>query len=926
VLAYVCLLMPRVAGHLAPIWLPNAVLLAVLMLSPRAAWTGRLAAGLAGILLGHLTAGSPVLRAAGLTVFNGIEVVIAARLIAWRLGPYADMSLRRATLHYDVLVAIPAAIGASMASLFLWAVYRVPVLDSLFTWGLSDFAGLITITPSVVALATGWRSLQRLPAWRFWPLLLLIVVAVTIFSQSRFPFSYLVAAALMLVSYRLQMAGAAVGLFIALIAAVIGTLLGKGPFAATNVPLTQQMISLQLFIAVSFHLSVPVAFYRQRSAEMQRALNGALAETMLAEAKYRQITEAVQDIIVQTGRDGRFLYVSPSMRALGHDPEQMVGRPVFEYVHPEDLERMRSTRNSFFDGGDPQEGATFRLRVLTGAGDYRLFESRPHMIRNAEGEATALEAVMRDVTDAVAAEEALKTSEARYRLLSEHMSDVVSVLGADGVFRYLSPSVRDIVGYAPEELVGKPSVTIVHPEDAERVRSTFVAHREQGPGAETFKVEFRVVRKDGSVTWVEAHPMALFDEAGEFVEWQDVVREIGDRKAMEAELTAAKIAAEAAAEAKAEFLANMSHELRTPLTGVLGFTKLASSARGLAEPARTYVKRVDEASKALLALVNDILDFSKLEAGDVRFRHEPVDVSELVRSSLRLFEAQAEDKGLHLELVDRLPAGLALELDSDRTRQVLLNLIGNAVKFTDKGGVTVRVRFDRPAGALLVAVKDTGPGIAPERRSDLFKRFSQAHDGRRRYGGTGLGLAICRGIVEAQGGEIGVFSKPGSGSCFHFKLPTRVVSARSRKPTAPNRREKLTVLVADDSPDLQDLVVLFLQDLADVSVAVDGRNAVRIAGHKRFDVMLLDVRMPDLDGPQALRRIRSGVGSNQATPAVALTADTGAGAAQRLLDAGFDAVVYKPFSSVELISTIADIMTTRPDSDADVASVPMYGG
>jgi len=926
-LAFGCLLLRRALGNLTPIWAPNATLLALLVLSPAASRPGRFVAGVLGIFAGHLAAGSPPLRAAALMAINGAEVLIGVRLLASRFGREPLMSLPRAPLSYAALAAIPPAIGAALASVFLWSTYRIPVLDTLSMWCMSDYAGLITITPSVIALASGWRTLRRQEPWRLWPLMLLTVIAIAVFSQSRFPFSYLVAASLMLVSYRLGMAGAAVGLFVVLVAAVAGTLQGHGPFAAPEVPLTHQMLSLQLFVAIAFYMSVPVAFHRQRSEEMQAALNRSLEETRRAEKKYREITEAVQDVIVQHDLEGRLLYVSPSIRGLGYDPEALVGRPVFDLVDPAHHEAMLSTGDLLRSGGDISPSEIARVRVRCADGAWRLFESRRHVIRNEEGEAVALEAVLRDVTEAVAAEQALKASEVRYRLLSENMSDIVTRFGSDGVFRYVSPSIQGVLGYAPEELTGSPIMRLIHPEDAERVRGEFAAHRELGPQASAtmFKVEFRAYRKDGSITWLEAHPRATFDAAtGAFIEWQDVIREIDDRKALEAALTSAKIAAEAAAEAKAEFLANMSHELRTPLTGVLGFTKLASSARGLAEPARTYVKRVDEASKALLALVNDILDFSKLEAGDVRFRFEPVDLSELARSSLRLFEAQAEDKGLQLEIVDRLPAGLLLELDADRTRQLLLNLVGNAVKFTERGSVTLKLRFDRPAGMLSVVVKDTGPGIAPQRRGELFRRFSQVHDGRRRYGGTGLGLAICRGIVEAQGGDIGVSSKLGGGSCFHFQIPTRAVSAKSRS-AHPNRRERLAILVADDNRDLQDLVVLLLDDLADVSVAIDGPAAVRIAGAKRFDVMLLDVRMPDLDGPQTLRRIRGGVGPNQATPAVAMTADTAAGAVKRLHGDGFAAVVFKPFSSVELISTIADIMTTRPDSEAEAAPVGAYG-
>ncbi|HEX8471250.1 MAG TPA: ATP-binding protein, partial [Brevundimonas sp.] len=326
-----------------------------------------------------------------------------------------------------------------------------------------------------------------------------------------------------------------------------------------------------------------------------------------------------------------------------------------------------------------------------------------------------------------------------------------------------------------------------------------------------------------------------------------------------------------------------------------------------------YVGRIDNASRALLSTVNDILDFSKLEAGQVAIRPRPTDIAELCRQTLELFSPQAgaKDLALHFEVAaDRR----WIQVDPDRIRQILLNLVGNAVKFTASGAVTLALSWDQDSERLHLVVKDTGEGVPADKLEKLFKRFSQV-DGSltRNHGGTGLGLAICKGLAEAMGGRIGADSVIGTGSRFWFDIPApraHGVTIADDGDGAPRALPALTgkrVLVADDHPANRELARLFLSGVgAQVVDANDGVAAVEVAHAQRFDVILMDMRMPRLDGAAALGRIRGGGGVNAMTPILAYTADAGADEDRRLVALGFSGVVAKPVSSAALLDAIAD--------------------
>jgi len=376
----------------------------------------------------------------------------------------------------------------------------------------------------------------------------------------------------------------------------------------------------------------------------------------------------------------------------------------------------------------------------------------------------------------------------------------------------------------------------------------------------------------------------------------------------EAELQEARRRAEAAAAAKTAFLANMSHELRTPLTSIIGFSRILYERQDLPGEAQTHAGRIFEASEALFVLINDVLDFSKLEAGHVEIEPKPFSTAQLVEEvrGLLSLQAAAKDIQLKVELDEDLPAFVSGDLP--RLRQVLVNLTGNAVKFTAQGEVSLSARYDQARQALRIAVTDTGPGIAPDARSRLFERFSQADVSiNRTHGGTGLGLAICKAIVGVMGGVIGVESEPGVGSTFHFEIPAPLaddpapVAAPSESVACP----PLSVLLVDDTAMNRELVRLMLTPLSlQLTEASSGAQAIAEAGERAYDLILMDIRMPEIDGLEAMRRIRAGDGPNRETRIIALTADVEPENLAACDAAGANGVLPKPISPAQLLAEV----------------------
>ena len=620
-----------------------------------------------------------------------------------------------------------------------------------------------------------------------------------------------------------------------------------------------------------------------------------------SESRYRLLAEHMSDIIVKLDVEGRIQYVSPSVRTLGYTPEELIGRDRSEFIHADEVPRLIDNMAHLRSGVlDRRRDRTHRIRLKQGG--YRWYDGAPNPITDENGVVVGVVNVMRDVHEIKAAEEVLAASEARYRLLADNMGDIIACYGRDGVLTFISGATKATLGYEPAELLGRSVDSMIHPDDLEQAAVLYEQNFQKGVGAAPFHFEYRMIRRDGSTVWLEAYPRAHYDPDGAFVEWQDVIRDISGHKALEEDLQTARRVADAATKTKAGFLADMSHELRGPLNSIASFSRLARDRPGAPASVRTALERIESASVDLIGMVNDILDFSKLEAAEVVFRMRPVSVAELAKASLGLLEPQAHAKDLDLLLVDRTPAGLVVSLDQGRVRQVVLNLLGNAIKFTHSGQVTLQMRHDPDKRRLLVDVRDTGPGIPANRLRQLFDRFTRvSDDGADAYGGAGLGLAISKAIVEGLGGEISVDTKLGHGSCFSFWIPAApTTEAFDDDKPAP----RLRVVVAHADEEISRLVATALAPLkVEVLTVPDGEAALKLAARGDVDIILADLRVARASGP-ALAGLGRRRGRHARVPVLALSPRTDDALHAQVLEEGFRGLVTTPFTPSELTSAI----------------------
>lgn len=451
-----------------------------------------------------------------------------------------------------------------------------------------------------------------------------------------------------------------------------------------------------------------------------------------------------------------------------------------------------------------------------------------------------------------------------------------------------------------------------HPDDVPHVRESFRAlHRGDRSSGDSF--EARILRADGTERWVRVSHHLKVARNGRWLKAVGLMQDCDELKRQELVLKDAQCAAEAAAEAKAAFLANMSHEIRTPLNGVMGVLHLLES-EPLSADGRGLLREALSCGQMLGELLNDVIDFSKIEAGRLELASEPLDPCALVGGVARLLEPQARAKGLRL-IVD-VDEGVGwVRSDPVRLRQALFNLVGNAVKFTESGHVRVHC-CRSPAGLLRFEVEDTGVGIPEAAQPRLFERFNQADASTtRKFGGSGLGLAITRRLAEMMQGSVGFRSREDQGSTFWFEVvadSTEAVGA----PVQPSLAvlEGLRVLVVEDNATNRLIATRLIESLGgDVETADDGYAGVEAAARGAFDVILMDIQMPGIDGLEAARRIRSLGGEIAATPIIALTANVLSHQRAAYLDAGMDGVVGKPISPAALLAEIGAAAASRDE-------------
>ncbi|HNM56311.1 MAG TPA: ATP-binding protein, partial [Thauera aminoaromatica] len=506
----------------------------------------------------------------------------------------------------------------------------------------------------------------------------------------------------------------------------------------------------------------------------------------------------------------------------------------------------------------------------------------------------------------------LQQSEQAYRSLYENAIEGIFRVDPDGRFLSANPALVRLLGHdsAAEFLTGITDVStqcFARAEDQRR----FLGRLNMEEKVVGFETRWR--RRDGSEVEVSISARRVLDDGGRLRCYEGSLTDIGERKAKErAEL--ARERAEAASRAKSDFLAAMSHEIRTPMNGILGMAQLLARS-GLAPGQAEWVDAIRASGSTLLGILDDVLDFSKIEAGQLTLESAPFSPAEALAALRPMLATMSAQKGLalRLEIDPALPGGVLG--DRRALHQIVLNLAGNAVKFTARGFVAVRARC-LPARAgrcrLGLEVEDSGIGIAEEAQRRIFTEFTQA-DGSitRRFGGTGLGLAICRRLVDLQGGSLGVRSRPGEGSTFSCELEYPLATPAPRaspRPHAAIGEARLHVLVVEDVELNRCIAGTLLEDEGHtVRFAADGYGALELHEREDFDTILLDIHLPDLDGMEVARRIRRHPDARKARARiVALTASITTDEVARYRAAGVDAVVGKPFDFDELIRSLRE--------------------
>ena len=966
-----------------------------------------------------------------------------------------EVAYRQYALSLIMLVILPASVVVAVASAVLWLLggntLRIPVYTFSFlavvfvaiyfirhnrlTFATHLLAGSILLIMSTAAFTIGLAATD----------LILFIVAIVM-----------------------------VALLIDLRPAILYSLIaGAVYWAASGKGYTVRLITID-FVILTVGLTILLTLIwlvtteLRRAAARERALtaqlanyNRALTEQVMdrtaalaaSEQLYRQIVENTHEIILVI-QDGCLRYVNPQGVKLSNDTTaELIGAPFIDFIHPDDRP-LAVTQHASRIQGEPL-AQPYSLRIMTKDGRVQWVEVNAVYIEW-EGKPATLNFVQ-DIHQRKLAEERVRLSEERYRMLVENQTDLVCSYLPDSTITFVNEAYCRYFGRTREELFGASFLTLL-PSDTRQTAGDHLADLLATPRISEFE---QISLIDGEVHWQQWMDNPILDADGQVVEVIAVGRDITDRKRAEQLLQHAKEVAEAADHAKSQFLANMSHEIRTPMNAVIGMSNLLLDTKLDPEQA-DCVETIRTSGDLLLGIINDILDFSKIKAGHLELDSAPFYLNPCIEGILDLVADQAADKGIELAYDVDDPMPTSFEGDATRLRQILINLVGNAVKFTSSGEVVVLVRGEpvEDRWRLHFIVRDTGIGIAERNIDHLFQAFSQVDPSiSRRYGGTGLGLAISRALCELMGGELWVESTVDVGSSFHFTImvkagspteeaysgghsglagkrvvvvtghPTtrtflarqlrrwqmepvlapdagaalaaladappvdlalldaalttpdgdRLMEALRRHPSfatqpllaysparrspapperarlapltvihkpvkvahlfnalvaalapqavaagaaaspfnsgAPTLAQPIRILLAEDNLANQKVALLILRRLGyQADVATNGIEAVAAVQGQPYDLVLMDVQMPEMDGLDATRAIRASLPPERQPMIVAMTADALAETRQACLDAGMDGYISKPVNLAELVQTLQECQSRVPRS------------
>jgi len=656
---------------------------------------------------------------------------------------------------------------------------------------------------------------------------------------------------------------------------------------------------------------VIVYLLHRHLAELQEA-EDALARSAMEILRQKDLLavtlSSIGDGVIVTDAQGRVTFLNgEAERLTGWSNRDAVGHPlpaVFHIIN----ERTRQPADN------PVE-KILRLGTTVGLANHTILIAKDGRetpiddsgapIRHGDGTLQGVVLVFRDFTEQKQAERSL----ARLAAIVESSDDAIVSRDLNGVIQTWNAGADRLFGYRAEEIIGQPIALLLPPE---RIREEEQILKRLLSGQWVERLETVRLTKDGRRVDVSVTVSPVKGDDGQIIGASKIVHDISERKRAEAELKTAKEAADAANLAKSQFLANMSHELRTPMNAILGMIDVALP-KATDPTVRDCLQTAKGSADLLLTLLNDLLDSAKIESGKLELESAAFSLRRMLDQIARALSVRASEKGLYFYC--RMPEGTPDVVIGDRMRlqQVLLNLAGNAIKFTERGEVGISLRGTSEDGKthLEFAVQDTGIGIPLAGQERLFQPFAQADATMaRRFGGTGLGLSICKGLVEMMGGGIRVESEPGKGSMFSFtvELPSGAeLPADFEAPVVipTTASAQLRILLVEDNPTNQKLATYILQDRGHlVEIAPDGQEAVVLARRNRYNVILMDVQMPRMNGLEATAEIRRHEETHGPVPIIAMTAHAMRADRERCLAAGMNAYLSKPIDGHEMIALV----------------------
>jgi len=644
--------------------------------------------------------------------------------------------------------------------------------------------------------------------------------------------------------------------------------------------------------------------------------------------RYLMLIETMNEGVIHLNADEIVVYANKQFcEKMGYKKKEVIGQSFNIFIPDAATRALVDEKNAL---RQKLVSDQYEIKLKKKNGELICFLIGASPLTGPKGEIIGSLGALTDITERKKIEDALSSSEKLFRTLFENTPGFICTHALDGEILSINQSGANILGFKPENLIGQNFKTLLDKDVSARFENYLEAIKLQKQASGIIKVTDKLKKHHHYLLYRNT----LYQEPGKEAYIIASAQDITERIVVERELTKAKIIAERSVKIKEQFLANISHEIRTPMNGILGLTAVLQKMIQ-DEEQLNYLQAIQSSADKLLVIINDVLDFSKIEAGKIDFEETEFNPTLLIKESIHLLEPKAAEKNNKLKAIIDTDVPEVIKGDPGKLSQIINNLLSNAIKFTQAGfiKIIVEVAEDNPDHVVLeFSVEDNGIGIPEDKLKSIFEGFTQASSNTtRKYGGTGLGLTISKRFIELQGGIITVKSKPNQGSVFKFRLSFNKVTAvapliidapeEPLLPIQPSDLGKLRVLLAEDNEINQLLVKKVMSEWGfQLDIAPNGIRALELFNQNEYDVILMDMQMPELDGYQTTSTIRNSLKPKSKTAIIALTAHASVGEAAKCIEAGADAYLSKPFKADLLLREIGILLNKVPESNLSESS------